>query len=58
VIMTLNLNSYVILIEDSSPLSIFVLYFTSVIDLLWLRHYATSLKVTGLIPDGVNGIFH
>ena len=24
----------------------------------WLRHYATSLKVTGSIPDGVIGIFH
>jgi hypothetical protein len=24
----------------------------------WLRHSATSLKVTGSIPDGVIGIFH
>jgi hypothetical protein len=24
----------------------------------WLRHCATSWKVTGLIPDGVTGIFH
>jgi hypothetical protein len=24
----------------------------------WLRHYATSQKFTGLIPDGVTGIFH
>ena len=24
----------------------------------WLRHYATSLKVAGSIPDGVIGIFH
>jgi hypothetical protein len=24
----------------------------------WLRHYATSRKVAGLIPDGVIGIFH
>ena len=23
----------------------------------WLRHYATSSKVAGLIPDGVFGIF-
>jgi hypothetical protein len=23
----------------------------------WLRHCATNRKVTGLIPDGVNGIF-
>jgi len=25
---------------------------------IWLRHCATSLKVAGSIPDGVNGIFH
>jgi len=25
---------------------------------IWLRHCATSLKVAGPIPDGVNGIFH
>ena len=24
----------------------------------WLRHYATSWKVAGVIPDGVIGIFH
>ena len=24
----------------------------------WLRHCATSQKVAGSIPDGVNGIFH
>jgi hypothetical protein len=24
----------------------------------WLRHCATSRKVTGLIPSGVTGIFH
>jgi len=24
----------------------------------WLRHCATSQKVTGLIPDGIIGIFH
>jgi hypothetical protein len=24
----------------------------------WLRHYATSRKVAGSIPDGFNGIFH
>jgi hypothetical protein len=24
----------------------------------WLRHYTTSQKVMGLIPDGVIGIFH
>ena len=24
----------------------------------WLRHYATSPKVAGSIPDGVIGIFH
>jgi hypothetical protein len=24
----------------------------------WLRHCATSWKVTGSIPDGINGIFH
>jgi hypothetical protein len=24
----------------------------------WLRHCTTSQKVTGLIPDGVTGIFH
>ena len=24
----------------------------------WLRHCATSRKVAGSIPDGVNGIFH
>ena len=24
----------------------------------WLRHYATSRKVEGLIPDGFTGIFH
>ena len=24
----------------------------------WLRHYATSPKVAGSIPDGVTGIFH
>jgi len=24
----------------------------------WLRHYATSRKVAGSIPDGVTGIFH
>jgi hypothetical protein len=24
----------------------------------WLRHYTTSRKVVGLIPDGVIGIFH
>ena len=24
----------------------------------WLRHYATSQKVAGSIPDGVIGIFH
>jgi len=24
----------------------------------WLRHCATSRKVTGLIPDGVIGVFH
>ena len=24
----------------------------------WLRHCATSRKVTGSIPDGVIGIFH
>ena len=24
----------------------------------WLRHYATSRKVAGSIPDGVIGIFH
>ena len=24
----------------------------------WLRHCATSWKVAGSIPDGVNGIFH
>ena len=24
----------------------------------WLRHGATSRKVAGSIPDGVNGIFH
>jgi len=24
----------------------------------WLRHCATSRKVTGLIPDGVVGFFH
>jgi len=24
----------------------------------WLRHYATSRKVMGSIPDGVIGIFH
>ena len=23
----------------------------------WSRHYATTLKVAGSIPDGVNGIF-
>jgi hypothetical protein len=25
---------------------------------IWLRHYATSQKVAGSIPDGVIGIFH
>ena len=25
---------------------------------IWLSHCATSWKVTGSIPDGVNGIFH
>jgi hypothetical protein len=24
----------------------------------WLRHCTTNWKVTGLIPDGVTGIFH
>jgi len=24
----------------------------------WLRHYSTSQKVAGLIPDCVTGIFH
>jgi hypothetical protein len=24
----------------------------------WLRYCATNRKVTGSIPDGVNGIFH
>ena len=24
----------------------------------WLRHWATSRRVTGSIPNGVNGIFH
>jgi hypothetical protein len=24
----------------------------------WLRHYATSQKVTGLIPDEVTGFFN
>ena len=24
----------------------------------WLKHYATSRKVAGSIPDGVTGIFH
>jgi hypothetical protein len=24
----------------------------------WLRHCATNRKVTGSIPDSVNGIFH
>jgi hypothetical protein len=24
----------------------------------WLRHCAINLKVAGLIPDGVIGIFH
>ena len=24
----------------------------------WLRHCATSRKVTGSVPDGVTGIFH
>ena len=24
----------------------------------WLRRYATNVKVTGSIPDGVIGIFH
>ena len=24
----------------------------------WLRRCATNWKVAGLIPDGVNGIFH
>jgi len=24
----------------------------------WMRHYATSRKVAGSIPDGVIGIFH
>ena len=24
----------------------------------WLRHYAKSRKVAGLIPEGVIGIFH
>jgi hypothetical protein len=24
----------------------------------WLRHCAANWKVAGLIPDGVNGIFH
>ena len=24
----------------------------------WLRHCTTSRKVTGSLPDGVNGIFH
>jgi len=24
----------------------------------WLRHCATSRKIAGSIPDGVNGIFH
>ena len=24
----------------------------------WLRHYATSRKVAGSIPDGIIGIFH
>jgi len=24
----------------------------------WLRHCATSRKVVGSIPDGVDGIFH
>ena len=24
----------------------------------WLRYCATSREVVGLIPDGVNGIFH
>ena len=24
----------------------------------WLRHCATNRKVTGSIPDGINGIFH
>jgi len=38
--------------------------FTSIINLgrmqwgSWLRHCATSQKVTGSIPDGVTGTFH
>jgi len=24
----------------------------------WLRHYTTSRKVAGSIPDGVIGVFH
>jgi hypothetical protein len=40
------------------PLSIFMLYFTSVIHLSWLTHCPTSRKVACSIPDGVTGIFH
>jgi hypothetical protein len=25
---------------------------------IWLKHCARSLKVEGLIPDGITGIFH
>ena len=25
---------------------------------IWLRHCSTSRKIAGLIPNGVNGIFH
>ena len=25
---------------------------------IWLRHWATSLKVAGSIPDGIFGILH
>jgi hypothetical protein len=47
------------------PLSISVYLLTLLLYILggtrwrsWLRHCATSWKVTGSIPDGINGIFH
>jgi hypothetical protein len=52
VMMGLNLNGFVMFLCDKNSLT-----FLGHVVAKWLRHYATSLKITGSRPYEVNEFF-
>jgi hypothetical protein len=51
-VIVLNIHNYMLYIIHSNYILV------GHVVAQWLRHCATNQKVTGSIPDGVNGMFH